>query len=170
MFDKKQSARPKIDTVNLRSIPLRARAIFRVDQDFGGTMVELALVLPVLLALLTGICAFGVAFSNQQTLTRAVGSGAQYLQQIRTTTTNPCADTLTALENAAPNLTPANITLSFSLNGNSFTGNTCAGDQSYLLPGQPITVTATYPCTLPIYGFKLSSACLLSAKVTEYEY
>ena len=170
MFVEYKPSQRSEDFANPSSIWDRTRAIFRVDQDGGSSLIELGLVLPVLLALLTGICSFGVAFGNQQTLTRAVGSGAQYLQQIRTTTTDPCQDTLTAIENAAPSLTPGNISLSFSLNGTSFTGNSCAGDQSYLLPGQPITVTATYPCTLPIYGFKLSGGCQLSAKVTEYEY
>jgi len=136
----------------------------------GSALVEIALVLPMLLAIITAICAFGVAFNNQLTLTSAVGAGAQYLQLIRTTTTDPCADTLTAIENAAPNLTPASINLTFSLNGTSVSGQSCSGDQTDLVQGQPVTVTATYPCALPIYGTSFSTGCQLSAKVTEYEY
>jgi hypothetical protein len=77
---------------------------------------------------------------------------------------------LTAIESAAPSLTPASISLTFSFNGTNVTGNTCSGDQSYLIQGQPITVSATYPCTLQIYAVRFTSACQLSAKVTEYEY
>lgn len=139
-------------------------------KEEGSALVEIALVLPVLLGVLTAICAFGVAFSNEQTLTSAVGAGAQYLQLVRTTTTDPCADTLNAIESAAPNLTPGSITLTFSLNGTAVSGSSCPGDQSYLVQGEPITVTAKYPCALPIYGTKFSNACQLSAKVTEYEY
>ena len=53
--------------------------------------------LPLLLLVFTGIFDFGIAYYNQLTLTQAVGAGAQYLQQIRTSTTDPCADTLTAI-------------------------------------------------------------------------
>jgi Flp pilus assembly protein TadG len=138
--------------------------------DEGSTLVEFALILPAFMMLITALCTFAIAFSNELTLTSAVGSGAQYLQLIRTTTTNPCADTLTAIESAAPSLTPASISLTFSFNGTNVTGNTCSGDQSYLIQGQPITVSATYPCTLQIYAVRFTSACQLSAKVTEYEY
>jgi Flp pilus assembly protein TadG len=130
----------------------------------------MALILPPLLALLTAMCTFGVAFSNELTLTNAVGAGAQYLQLIRTTTTDPCADTLAAIEGAAPNLKPSGISLSFSLNTTSVSGNSCPGDQTYLKQGQPITVAATYPCALAIYGTAFTNACQLSAKVSEYEY
>ncbi len=136
----------------------------------GSALVEMALALPILLVLITGICAFGVAFNNELTLTSAVGSGAQYLQLIRTSTTDPCADTLSAIESAAPGLDGSKISLSFNLNGTTASGNTCAGDQSDLVQGSPVTVTATYPCSLPIYGLNFGNACQLSAKVTEYEY
>jgi Flp pilus assembly protein TadG len=152
-----------------RSFPRLIRALLHSREE-GSALVEIALVLPMLLGVLTAICAFGVAFNNELTLTSAVGAGAQYLQLIRTTTTDPCKDTLTAIEGAAPNLTPGSITLSFSLNGTAVSGNTCSGDQSDLVQGEPITVTAKYPCALPIYGTKFSTACQLSAKVTEYEY
>jgi Flp pilus assembly protein TadG len=124
----------------------------------------------MLLVLLTAIAAFGVGFNNELTLTSAVGAGAQYLQLIRTRTTDPCADTLTAMENAAPNLTPSSISLTITMDGTTVTGSTCAGDQTDLIQGQPVTVSATYPCALPIYGTTFSTACQLSAKVSEFEY
>jgi Flp pilus assembly protein TadG len=159
-------------TAPLGSLVRRVRSMRSGDQ--GSALVEIALVMPMLLAVITAICAFAVAFNNQLTLTSAVGSGAQYLQLIRLTTTNPCADTLTAIENAAPNLTPASINLSINFNGTTVTSNSCAGDQSYLVQGQSVTVSATYPCALPImpmgYGTKFVSSCQLAAKVTEYEY
>ena len=139
-------------------------------REEGSALVEIALILPALLALITAMCTFGVAFSNELTLTNAVGAGAQYLQLIRTSTSDPCADTLTAIEGAAPNLKASSISLSFSLNGTTVTGNSCPGDQSYLVQGEPITVSATYPCALAIYGTKFTNACQLSAKVSEYEY
>jgi Flp pilus assembly protein TadG len=156
-------------SVPSKTLIRRIRVLLR-GGDEGSTLVEFALILPAFMMLITALCTFAIAFSNELTLTSAVGSGAQYLQLIRTTTTNPCADTLTAIESAAPSLTPASISLTFSFNGTNVTGNTCSGDQSYLIQGQPITVSATYPCTLQIYAVRFTSACQLSAKVTEYEY
>jgi Flp pilus assembly protein TadG len=140
--------------------------------DEGGALIEIALTVPVLLGLVTGICAFGIAFSNQLTLTQAVGSAGQYLAQIRTTSTNPCADTFRALKNAGPNLNPAKISMTVIMNGTTptQTGNSCSGAQTNLVQGSSVTVQATYPCTLAIYGVSLASGCQLSAKVTEYEY
>jgi Flp pilus assembly protein TadG len=138
--------------------------------ESGSALVEVALTFPVLMVLVTGIAAFGIGFNNQIVLTNAVGTGGQYLQLIRTSTTDPCKDTLTAISNAAPNLTASNITLSFSFNGTPVSGNTCAGDQSYLVQGQPVTVLAKYPCVLPIYATKFATGCQLTATVAEYEY
>lgn len=138
--------------------------------DEGGALLEIALTMPVLLGMVTGICAFGLTFSNQLTLTQAVGSAGQYLSQIRSSTTDPCADAFTALKNAAPNLASANIAMTVVLNGTNETGNSCSGKQTLLVQGSPVTVYATYPCSLAVYGVKFASSCQLSAKVTEYEY
>ena len=146
----------------------------RAWDEHGSILVEIAISMPLLLLMFTGIFDFGIAYNNQLTLIQAVGSGAQYLQQIRTTTTNPCADTLTAIENAAPTLTPANISLSLVLNGTPETNKTtCSGAQQYLAQQEPVTVTATYPCSLPLVftrGTTWASTCTLSATVTEDEY
>ena len=78
------------------------RILARLRNSEGGALVEMALVLPVFMLVMTGIFSIGTAYSNQLTLTQAVGSGAQYLQQIRTSTTDPCSDTFTTIKNAAP--------------------------------------------------------------------
>ncbi len=154
-----------------RSISDRAHSWFSRG-DEGGALIEVALTVPVLLGVLTGLITFGVAYSNQLTLTQAVGSAGQYLSQIRTSTTDPCKDTFNALTKAAPSLTPANITFTMTLNGTTPTmnGNSCAGSQSLMVQGAPVMVYATYPCALSIYGAKLAGSCSLAAKVTEYEY
>ncbi len=145
----------------------------RARDERGSFLVELAIAMPVLLLLFTGIFDFGIVYNNQLTLTQAVGSGAQYLQQIRTSTANPCADTLTAIENAAPTLTPASITLTLNLNGTKESGSSCPGAQEYLAQQVPVTVTATYPCSLPLVftrGTTWASTCTLTATVAEDEY
>jgi len=145
---------------------------FVAERDEGGPLVEMALIAPFLMGMITGICAFGITFSNQLTLTQAVGSAGQYLSQYRAMKlTDPCADTFSVLKAAAPNLTVANISMTLVLNGSTQTGNSCSGAQSNLTAGgQTVTVYATYPCSLAIYGVKFASACQLSAKVSEYEY
>jgi Flp pilus assembly protein TadG len=161
---------------NLKETRSSRRRALRRNGEQGQAMVELALVMLPLLMVMTAIYTFATAFNNQVTLTNAVGIGGQYLSSIRTTTSNPCADTLKAIENAAPKLTAANITLIISINGTLETGSTCAGATSTLqgAQGDPVTVTAYYPCFLSImnagYGSNFISNCQLSAKVTELEY
>jgi Flp pilus assembly protein TadG len=146
------------------------RARLRPAEE-GGALVEMALILPVLAMLVLGIMSVGTMFMNYLDLTEATGSGAQYLQLIRTSTTDPCMATYTAITQAAPNLTPANLSLKFTLNGTAVSGDTCSGYQSDLVAGEPVSVTATYPCNLQIYGVNFApTGCTLSATATEYEY
>lgn len=152
-----------------KSAPRKWRRWMRMGET-GSALVEVALTFPMLMVLVTGIAAFGVGFNNQIVLTNATATGAQYLQLIRTSSTDPCKDTLTAIQNSAPNLTPASISLSFILDGTTVSGNSCPGDQVDLVQGQPVTVTAKYPCVLPIYATKFGTGCQLTATITEYEY
>jgi Flp pilus assembly protein TadG len=146
-----------------------ARASFSWGEE-GGALIEIALTVPILLAVLTGICTFGIAYSNQLTLTQAVGTAGQYLAQIRTTSSDPCSDVNTALTNAAPGLTASKISLTTTMNGTANTGTTCSGKQTELVQGSTVSVYATYPCSLSIYNLSFATSCKLTAKVTEYEY
>jgi Flp pilus assembly protein TadG len=153
----------------------------RVWGEHGNMLVEIAISMPLLLLVCTGIFDFGIAYYNQLTLTQAVGSGAQNLARIRTSTTDPCADTLTAIESAAPTLAPGKIAIAITMNGTSEPSNgtpttnlSCSGAQSNLVQGTQVAVTATYPCSLPIVftrGATWISSCQLSVPaLTEYEY
>ena len=146
-------------------------ALLRSD-DQGLALIEIAMVMPIFLILMLGIFTFGVALNNQLILTQAVGAGAQYLQQIRSNTTNPCADAAAKVKGAATNLDTTQITITVTMNGTtpSQPGNSCSGHQSDLVQGAPVSVSATYPCNLTIYGVNYAPSCLLRASVTEYEY
>ena len=153
------------------SLAHRPRRFLRLGGEEGNAIVEIALILPVFLAFVTGIGSFAIALGNQITLIQATGSGGQYLQQLRNSTTDPCKDTITAIENAAPNLASANITLTLTMNGNTpITGSSCSGKETQLVEGATVTVGTKYPCVLSVYGVKFASSCQLSAQVTEYEY
>jgi Flp pilus assembly protein TadG len=165
---------PRAET---RSPGQRRRALLRSGEQ-GQAMLETALILPAWLAILTAIFTFAVAFNNQLILTSAVGSGAEYLQTRRSVTSDPCADTIAAIEDAAPNFTAANIGLTLNIGGTVYTGQSCTSALSTFqgAQGDAVSVKATYPCLLsimsmnPAYGSRFVSNCQLSAKVTEYQY
>jgi Flp pilus assembly protein TadG len=141
----------------------------------GQSLVETALVLSlVVLPLTTGILVFGVAMNNYLQLTNAVSIGARTLSLNAGLTTNPCAVAVSAIEAAAPNLTPANLTFSFTLNGVGYSGTSCSssslstGAAGNLSSGSTATVTATYPLNLSIFG-KIFSASNAVLKATSTE-
>jgi Flp pilus assembly protein TadG len=160
-----------------RSCRDRLRAFLRSGEE-GQSLVELALTLPIMLMIMTGIFAFGIIFYNQLTLGSAVDTGGRYLQSIALTTTDPCADTFTAITQAAPTLNPAKIGLTIVLNATNSTtaaattktGTTCSGAQSNFVLLSPATVTATYPCSIPIYGYTSTGTCQLTSSTTENIY
>ena len=143
----------------------------------GGALVEMALVLPMLMLILTGIFAFGIAINNYVQLTNAVNTGGRLLSISRLSTTDPCGDTVAVIKRAAPNLTPSLMQFSFVLNTTTYASNTTScsssstttGAAANLIQGDPVTVTVTYPCSLGVYGKNLVPGCTLSAQVTELE-
>jgi Flp pilus assembly protein TadG len=148
----------------------RLRTGFRGDE--GNALVEFTLVLPFLMAVLMGIWVVGTAYLQYISLVNAVGSGAQNLQQIRQSTTNPCADTYTAITAAAPALATSSLTMEVWLNGHDEGAgtNTCSGDQSFLKQDEPIKVQGTYVCNLSIMGINYFPNCKLTSATTEYEF
>ena len=139
----------------------------------GQAMVEMALVLPILLLVLTGILTFGLAFNNYVLLTEATSIGARTLAISRGATTDPCATASSAVIAAAPLLTPANLSFTFVLNGASYTGTSCSsgssttGAAANLVQGANAVVTVTYPCSLIVYGANYAPHCSLQAQMTE---
>jgi len=163
------------------SIGSRANRVrpHRCPAEQGHAVLEFAFVLPMMMAVVTGLFSFGIALNNQIELTQAVGNGGQYLQQIQSITTDPCKDVATTVQNNAANLNAANLTLTLTMqdnNGNSTVESgpastfSCAGAQSNLVTGGTATVMATYPCSLFVYGLNFKNACQLTAEVSEYEY
>ena len=139
----------------------------------GGTLVETAVVLPILLLIITGIFTFGIALNNYIVLTDAVGISARLLAVSRKTTSDPCAKTVAAFYAAAPNLKTANLSFTFVLNGTTYTGTSCSssstttGAAGNLQQGVNAQLTVTYPCNLAVYGTNFAPGCTLSAKTTE---
>ncbi len=160
-----------IETQSPREQVVRARLS---RKEKGQSLVEFALVLPLLLLVVTGITTFGLLINNYLALTDAVSTGARYLAINRGQTTDPCALTATTVENAAPYLTPANLQFKITLSNSAiaYSGTTCAGTPttgapSNLKAGQPAIVTVTYPCSVTVYGATYLPTCILTAQTTE---
>jgi Flp pilus assembly protein TadG len=133
----------------------------------GGSFVEFTLVMPVLLLVMTGLVSFGFALHNDLVLTNAVNTGAQLLAISRGQTTDPCATAYGAISGAAPSL-KTGLSLSFLINGATYTAtNTCTAGAANMVQGASAQVTATYPCTLAVFGM-IFPTCNLSAQITEF--
>lgn len=137
----------------------------RARKQRGGSLIEFTLVMPVLLLVMTGMVSFGLALHNILVLTNAVNNGAQQLAFSRGQTTDPCATAYTAIHSAAPTLTTG-LTLSFVINGTSYSGNTCTSGSSNMVQGASAQVTANYPCALGVFG--QSFTCRLQSQTTEF--
>ncbi len=142
--------------------------------DQGSAVVEFALILPMMLLLTTGVLVFGVAMNNYLQLTNAVSIGARTLAASASMTLDPCATASSAVIAAAPGLTSTNLRFSYTLNGVSYTGTSCAagsvtsGAAGNLAAGTTASVTATYPLNLSVFGQKFSqNNAVLQASTTE---
>ena len=138
-------------------------------------MVELALTLPILLLLVTGIVSIGTLMEQDMQLTDAVNVAAKQLAVERGNTTDPCNLVYTTVTAAAPYLTASSMGFSFSFNGSPYSGTTCSsastttGAAGNLVQGEPIVVTVTYPCGLSTYFGVLApnGSCFLKSTLTE---
>jgi len=161
----------------------KSLAVF--GEERGQSLVEFALILPILLILAMGIITFAIAFWNQLTLTSATSSAAQVaMVQRSTVAVDVCNPVNTALYNAGtginnPNAAtplkfsiataPANSTatptpLITNVAVKSSGVSACA---TLLTQGEIIQVSSTYGCNLNFFGFKLGSTCTLNASTTE---
>ena len=131
----------------------------------GAAAIELAVTLPVFLALAIGTLKFGVAMSQYLTLNNAAAQGAMAFALSRGTS-NPYDATTTAITNASPNLVSANVTKTLSVNGTACTsdGTAC---QNALVAGGTASVTVSYPCDLSVLGVNFKSNCSLSSTAAQ---
>jgi Flp pilus assembly protein TadG len=124
---------------------MRGRGNIRAER--GQTMVEFAMVLPILALLLFGVIQFGITFNNYVTLTDAVRAASRKAAVSRQSATRD-SDIQNALYDSAADL-----------------------DKSKLPPptvsstwqhGDPVTVCATYPYDINLIGMVVASGNLKS--------
>ena len=116
----------------------------------GQAMVEFTMILPVLVVVVLGIFQFGVLFNNYVTLTDAVRAGARTAAVSRDDA-DPTGAATAAVRNSATDLNQSNLNITVT------SGWTAGGD---------VTVTATYPYSISLLGWVVSSGTLTS-KTTE---
>ena len=160
-------------------------------RDEGQALVEYALLLPIIFALLTGILSLGLCLANYVSIENAADSAEQILAKASLDpvgSVDPCQAVSLAVLGSANTLqtattaslvTQANgdvagnglvLSLSFAgmatLTGPPGASFSCKGQA---LPQQPLSqvasLTITYPCNIGIYGQNFSSSCYLKAPV-----
>lgn len=174
-----------------RRVRVKSRAHGKLSlarDERGSSLVEFALVSTfVMFPLLLGIIVFGIAFSNQLTLTNAANTGAQVMAVSRNniggdlcTTVNsavyPAASTLTKningqvlqftlniYSNPTTYTTYGPVNVVFSTTG----GPTCSGAQAALAQGKTAAITMTYGCSLAFFGVNFAPNCKLTGQAAE---
>lgn len=124
-----------------------------IRDERGQTMVEFAIVLPILAVLLFGILQFGILFNNYVTLTDAVRAGAREASVARETA-DPVGTTTSAVRSSAADLNQSNLSVAVS-----------SGWQA----GSDVTVTATYPYSINLLGWVVSAGSLSSTTTERVE-
>jgi Flp pilus assembly protein TadG len=129
----------------------RRRHIHSIRSEQGQAAVEFALVVPALIALLLGILQCGIAFSHYLTVTDAARAGARkaVLLRVGNLTT---ADVTQAVQAATPDLSQAQLGVAVS----------DATDPTFSQAGSTVTVTVTYPYSINVLGWVVSSGNLTS--------
>lgn len=134
----------------MRSAHHLSRFRFRFREERGQTIVEFAIVLPVLVLLLLGIAQFGLSFHDYLAITDAARVGARAAAVNRTT--DPCGAATTAIQNTVS--TTQWSTISSRI--------TCTAGANV---GDPVKVSIAYPYSIGLPGFSASGD--LTASATE---
>ena len=168
----------RIKLLFLKKLNHRRRAAARWNQlvkngEQGQSAVELALCLPVMLLVVTGITTFGIAMNNYILLTNATNSGARMVALSRGVSTDPCSDIQKTVTTSAPLLKSANLTYSLAItpSGSStattYSGSSCTSAAASLTQNATAKVTVNYPCNLQVYGKNLIPSCNLQGMDAE---
>lgn len=164
----------------IRAMRIRNGSLRRGDG--GQSLVEFALVAPVLLVVLTGIFSFGIILNQYEVLTNATSAGARAFALDRGVTnpplsaSDPCAYAIQILEADAPNLNSSSLTFTITYTNNSTSPaavstytTSCAGlspTLTYMHTGDQVQVQVTYPVVPMVFKWATRSLTL-SASATE---
>jgi Flp pilus assembly protein TadG len=120
----------------------------------GQTMVEFAIVAPIVLLILFAIIQFGILFHNYVTLTDAVRAGARQGAVSRHLPSGGEAAVEDRVRDSAVNLDQSELDVDVTATWTQ---------------GADVTVTATYPYDIDLLGFVISSGELTSTATERVE-
>lgn len=139
---------------------MRGRGHTTLREERGQTLVEFALVLPLLALVLFAVIQFGIVYNNYISLTDAVRAGARR-GAVSRFVADPTATTQQAVIDAAsPDLQASSPCTD---------GNVCVTVSSDWQPGDTVTVQATYPYSINLFGIVVASGNLSSKTVERVE-
>lgn len=136
--------------------------------DSGQALVEMALSLPMLLMVVFGIAQFGITYNNYIMLTDAVRAGARQLS-ISRGQTNACTKARDRIYASAASLNAGSLAITMSVNGGTYgyPGSACPSNiGTSMTGGADVTISATYPCGLTVFGVDYAPSCQLSSQST----
>ena len=137
----------------------------------GNALVEIAVTMPIVFMLLTGVFSLTLALSQKVELTEAVANGGRNLA-VERGFTDPCKDVTQTIDNTLLGLDTTKLTLSYNINGDAYGSGvtscpgTGGGQNADMAQGKTATITASYPCFITVYGAPLMS-CTLGTQISE---
>jgi Flp pilus assembly protein TadG len=133
----------------------------------GGSLVEFALIAPLMIMLITGMFSLGIALNNYMVLTNGVNAGARAFALSRGVTlagsttqiSDPCAYAVQIAQQAAPNLnsSAASFAITWTPSGGTAANYTTTCNGIKLNSGDTVQLQATYPVALMVYGWRPGS-------------
>lgn len=169
-----RNIQPRAARTKYGKIGMVAASLCRLfgSHNEGGSLVEFAIVLPLIMVLMTGMFSFGIGLNNYIVVTNAVNLGARTIALARNQTTpalagtDPCAYAVQVANASASTITTSAITYAITYTTTASTPavatpytNTCAG--LVMNPGDTVQLKATYPYSLAVYGWKSTSINLV---------
>lgn len=137
------------------------------QSERGGSLVEFALIVPMMMVLITGMYSLGMALSYYMILTNAASVGARAfaispevtVTNGKTTSaiTDPCAYAIQMATQATPTINSNSITYTITYTptgGKSVTYTTGTCNNLSTNVGDFVQLKASYPYSLLLYGFK----------------
>jgi Flp pilus assembly protein TadG len=134
------------------------RRSHRIASEKGQTLVEFALVAPLLLVLLLGIFQGGVAFNHYLVVTDAARAGSRQAIIARISGISIASIQQTA-RNAATDLNSSKVSVSV----------TDPTDPTLQTAGSSVTVTVSYPYSINLLGWVVSTGSLTSSMTDRLE-
>jgi Flp pilus assembly protein TadG len=143
------------------------RRLRRTGEE-GSSLMEFALVLPLMMVVLTGAASFCMALYNLQQLGSATASAAQLLGAEAGLISDPCASAASSVAGSLTGWTTSKLTYTLSITDSSGTahsygptqgsGFSCTAGASEMSANEPVTLTVTYSYTwFPILDYSPSS-------------